>query len=536
MDRAAGGRRGRHTKAALRSAAVLGGLICAPALAQTPPPAAAPVSAGQPNADLIAKGKYLATAGDCAACHTANGGKEFAGGGYLNTPFGPISVPNITPDPATGIGGWTDDQFVRLFRHGIGKGGEYIYPVMPYPWYTKVTRDDILAIKAYLFSIPPVNAKRPPSHLAFPFNVRAGLAAWQTAFLKVGPFKPDPGKSAQLNRGEYLVQGLGHCGECHNGNNLMGDTEAAAFLQGGPIDKWYAPNITSDIHQGIGRFSNEQLFTYLKTGTAQGMGIAAGPMAQTVHESLSKLSDGDLQAIVAYLKSTPPKQTYQAVHDANYTSGASSAGSEVYLSNCASCHQVDGKGVPGAVPSLVNDGAVTAGGPQTVIRVILGGIEAQGSYAPMPGLGVSLNDQQIAEVTNYVRQSWGNAAPANAGAGEVGAARKETHTLLNGTRPGGCPTIAQGELAKVIADPANGIGDTLKGTTLENMLPNVDQILAKVKAAAPEAKQADIVNSLTIAYCPVVEQDAKLPQQQRTVQLDQFAERVYTQLADQSKN
>ncbi len=157
------------------------------------------------------------------------------------TPFGPVSTPNITPDKETGIGDWTDDQFYRVLHSGIGKNGQHLYPIMPYPWYTKVTRDDVLAIKAYLFSLKPVHAPRPPNKLAFPFNIRAGLAVWDELFLRQGSFTPDPSKSAEVNRGAYIVQGLGHCGECHNGRNLLGDTAMAEPLRGGPIEHWYAP-------------------------------------------------------------------------------------------------------------------------------------------------------------------------------------------------------------------------------------------------------------------------------------------------------
>ena len=294
-------------------------------------------------ADQIAAGKYLATMGDCQACHTAPNGVPFAGGLYMNTPFGKISTPNITPDKDTGIGGYTDEQFVRVFHAGVGKDGEYLYPVMPFPWYTKVSDADVLAIKAYLFSLPPTHAPRPPLQISFPFNVRTGLAAWDVAFLHEGRFKPDPTQSEAVNRGAYIVEGLGHCGECHDSRNMLGAGAIAKPLQGGEIDHWYAPNITSDVRTGIGRFSDDQLVSYLKTGTAPGMGTVVGPMAQTVHESLSKLDDTDLHAIVAYLKSTPATPSFKAVVPAGL-SNADLPGAQTYLNHCASCHQLDGRG------------------------------------------------------------------------------------------------------------------------------------------------------------------------------------------------
>ena len=197
--------------------------------------------------------------------------------------------------------------------------GEYLYPAMPYPWYTKVTRDDVLAIKAYLFSLKPVHSPPLPNKMAFPFNIRAGLLAWNQAFFHEGTFQPDPAKSAEVNRGAYLVQGLGHCGECHNGRGTLGNGSIAQPLQGGPIQDWYAPNLTSDVHEGIGKYSDDQLVSYLKTGQAQGMGAAAGPMAETIHDSLSKLSDADLHAIAAYLKSTKPEASYVSSQRSDYT-------------------------------------------------------------------------------------------------------------------------------------------------------------------------------------------------------------------------
>jgi mono/diheme cytochrome c family protein len=478
---------------------------------------------------LLEHGKYLTDAGDCQACHTAPGGKPFAGGLYMNTPFGPISTPNITPDRDTGIGKITDDQFVRVFHQGIGMEGEHLYPVMPFPWYTKVTRDDALAIKAYLFSLPPEHAPRKPLKLAFPFNIRAALIGWDAVFLKTGVFKPDPKQSAEVNRGAYLVQGLAHCGECHNGNNMLGDTDMAASLRGGPIDKWYAPNITSDKSQGIGRYTDEQIFTYLKTGHQKDMGVVVGPMAQTMHESLGKLTDSDLHDIVYYLKSTPPKEGFKK-REPVAGSQQVAANGQAYLNYCASCHLQNGQGLAGAVPKLAGNGVVTAQGPETVIRVILGGINAQGSYSAMPAIGVSMTDQEVADATNYVRAAWGNAAPAQAGPGQVGSLRRETTTLLAMNLPGGCPKIAEDDTGRVIAQP--DVQKILAATTQENVLANAETLIQKVRAGAPKASQADIINSLTIGYCPVVMADSTLTTPaQRSQALDGFSERVYTDIA-----
>jgi mono/diheme cytochrome c family protein len=512
-------------KPSLYTATLLAGLAAA---------AVAPAkNADAADAALIAHGKYLATAGDCEACHTAPDGKPFAGGLYMNTPFGKIATPNITPDNDTGIGKITDDQFVRVFHEGIGMDGEHLYPVMPFPWYTKVTRDDALAIKAYLFSLAPVHAPDKPNLMPFPFNVRAALIGWDLVFLKDGVFKPDPKQSPQVNRGAYLVQGLEHCGECHNGNLLFGNSSISHRLQGGPIDKWYAPNISSDKLEGIGKYTDAQLFQYLKTGSAPGMGVVVGPMAQTMHESLGKLTDEDLHDIVLYLKSTPPTEGYKEREPAPGNTILAANG-QSYLNYCASCHGENGKGLGQAVPNLAGNGAVASGGPQTVMRVILGGATAQGTWSPMPAIGARMTDQEVADATNYVRAAWGNGAPATAGAGLAGELRKATQTIMAMNLPHGCPKIADATMSKVISSA--DIQSILQKTNDENIVENSDELIAKVKAGDPGANQADIINSLTLGYCPFVASNTALTTQaQKSEMLDEFSERVFTQIANKGQ-
>jgi mono/diheme cytochrome c family protein len=496
------------------------------AMAATSPPPAAPPPSDQ--AALIAKGKYLATAGDCVSCHTAPNGPPLAGGLGMDTPFGKIFTPNITPDKQTGIGNFTDAQFYRVMHDGIGGHGQYLYPAMPFPWYTKVTHDDVMAIKAYLFSVAPVHKPDKPNEMAFPFNIREGLVAWRAAFFTEGTFKPDPAKSDQLNRGAYLVQGLGHCGECHNGNNLFGASAAAGRLQGGPIDDWYAPNITGDTLEGVGGWSQDQLATFLKTGAAPaGAGVALGPMMETIHNSLQYLTDDDIQAIAAYLKAVPGKATYQDRPQVAVTR----TGGDIYLSYCASCHQQDGKGVPGQIPPLAGSGAVKAKEADNVIRVVLGGLPATKNYAPMPALGSGMTDQQIADVANYIRTAWGNGAPATAEAGTVGKLRGETHTLMAVNGLNGCPTnLTPSDIQKAIAGPDGQFGSQLKGITDANLLETVDAMVPKLKAAAPHAKTADLVDGMTEAYCPILLNDKGLTEPQRAARLGAFAEILYGQL------
>ncbi len=229
-----------------------------------------------------------------------------------NSPFGPLYPPNITPDPVHGIGAWSDDDFYRAMHNGVGRHGQYLYPAFPYQWFTKVTRDDVLAIRAFLKTVAPSSEPSKPNRLMFPFDIRAGLGPWQALYFHPGEYKPDPGKSAEWNRGAYLVEGLGHCADCHTPKGLAMEPINSKAFSGGSIDNWYAPNITSDPAQGIGRWSEGELVQYFKTGTARGKGVVVGPMAQVVHDSLSHLSDSDLQAIAAYLKSIPPLASYKA--------------------------------------------------------------------------------------------------------------------------------------------------------------------------------------------------------------------------------
>jgi mono/diheme cytochrome c family protein len=477
-----------------------------------------------PAPDMIAKGEYLVRAGDCMACHTATPDKPFAGGAPVNTPFGVIYSPNITPDRETGIGSWSDDDFYRAMHDGIGKGGENLYPVFPFPWYTKVTRDDVLAIKAYIFSQKPIHAPDKPAQFGFPFNQRIALDGWRLLFFHAGTFQPDPKASAAVNRGAYLVQGLGHCAECHTQLNPLGAPEESRALAGGNVDGWYAPNISSDVRKGIGGWSTTELVSFFKNGAAEGHGVVLGPMAQVVHDSLSHLTDADLTDIAEYLKSTPPKEVATADAGAPVTAGAAA-----YLSNCASCHQVDGRGIAGQIPALAGNGAVTAGGPENVIRAVLGGLRAKDSYGPMPSIGADLTDQQVADITNYVRTAWGNTAPGDAGPGLVGQLRAKTQALYEAA-PGKCPTPPGSKLARAIQQPASGVTGLLTGLSDADLTAQVGRIAARVQQIDPGAPRADAVNDTTDAYCPILAANTALPPEQKRWLLERFSELLYGDL------
>ena len=484
------------------------------------------------DAALVARGEYLVRAGDCGACHTAPGGAPFAGGEAINSPFGPIYPPNITPDKTNGIGAWSDDEFYRAMHEGIGKHGEYLYPAFPYQWFTKVSREDVDAIRAYLQTVPPSSAPSKPTRLMFPFNIREGIGAWNDLYFKPGAFVPDASKSAEWNRGAYLVEGLGHCGDCHTPKGIAMQPETSKAFSGGAIDDWYAPNITSDVKRGIGRWTESELVRILKTGAEPGKGVLVGPMAQVVHDSLSHLTDADLQAIAAYLKTIPPILDYRAERPTGEI-GPHASGASVYLNNCAECHQVNGQGIKGAVPALAGNDLVRAKGPEDVIRVILGGRQATGTYAPMPAPGPDMTDQQIADVTDYVRNAWSNAAPVIDKTGLVGAIRADTVSTISG--PGAIEEQNNPCLTSEYAAPVPRIDDpqirkTLEEITPLSMLPTIPTLIARVREISPKLSQADIVNGLTLAYCKIEAQKASFRQPHGRALLNRFSLLVYSEL------
>ena len=258
------------------------------------------------GADLVARGKYLTAAADCAACHTVPGGKPFAGGLAFHLPFGTLYTPNITPDKETGIGNWSNADFLRAMHRGIAADGSRLYPAFPYASYTLLTDDDVLAIRAYLSTLPAVHQPDRPDTFSFPYNQRWLMVFWSGFFNSDTRFHPVAGRSAEWNRGAYLVEALEHCGECHTPRNLLQARDTRQKFAGGVAEGWNAYNITSDPVTGVGGWTARALASYLSTGFAAGHGSAAGPMNEAVQLSLSQLAPSDIQAIVAYLRTIPP--------------------------------------------------------------------------------------------------------------------------------------------------------------------------------------------------------------------------------------
>jgi len=382
------------------------------------------------DASLLHRGQYLATAGDCVACHTAPGGKPYAGGLAVPTPIGDIIATNITPSKTAGIGNYTEQQFSAALRRGIRADGKRLYPAMPYTSYAQVTDADVHALYAYfMHGVAPVDAKPVPTRLPFPFNIRLSMAAWNLLFLDRKPFTPDPAKGADWNRGAYLVRGLTHCSTCHTPRNLLMAEQSSRELAGGAVGPWLAPNITPDAGSGIGNWSRQDLVDYLKLGHARGKAQAAGPMAEAVDNSLQYLSTGDLEAIATYLKTVPAQHdaadtqpidrwgdAFDGIADQRGTALPEDAnqwnGAQLYDAHCATCHQASGEGsFDGGLPPLFHNTATGRADAANLALVILQGIRwTDASGVHMPGFADHLDDHQAATLINYVTQHYGNPA------------------------------------------------------------------------------------------------------------------------------
>jgi mono/diheme cytochrome c family protein len=386
-----------------------------------------PAYAGGQDHAMVERGRYLAAAADCFACHTIPGtDKPYAGGRAIETPFGNIVSANITPDQETGIGSWTDEQFENALRNGIRPDGSRLYPAMPYTAYTKMPHEDVMALRAYFRTIDPVRNAPDRNTLPFPFNIRMSMRGWNMLFFTPGEFKPDPMKSPEWNRGAYLVTGPGHCGACHTPKNVLGGDKNSQALQGSPLQGWFAPNITNDNVTGLGTWSVEDVAEYLRTGHNR-ITAATGPMAEEVEHASSKMTQADLKAIAVYLKSIPGDTgTHQALAKDD---PAMKAGEAIYRDQCAGCHMIDGKGVPNLFPSLADASMLRATNPRSAIRLVLRGVRSVATdeepTAPgMPSFSRQLRDDEIAAVLTYARNTWGRAAPP-VPPGDVAKAREE---------------------------------------------------------------------------------------------------------------
>ncbi len=362
------------------------------------------------------RGEYLAHIGDCVACHTEHGGAPFAGGFAIPTPFGTLYSPNITPDKTTGIGTWSAAQFYDMLHTGRGKDGTLLYPAMPFPAYTEITRKDSNEIFEYLQSLRPILQVNRENELRFPYNNRSLLYGWRLLYFKEGAFVPTPGRSAQFNRGAYLVQGLGHCASCHSTINALGGSSDDAAFAGGliPLQNWYAPSLTSGQETGLGSWSIAQIASLLKSGTSD-RGAVFGPMAEVTHDSLQYLSDDDATSMAVYLKSLLESKPAAAGSSdpASTPTAVLALGKTTYANRCAMCHQPDGTGMPPAYPPLANNPSILMDVAVNPLRMVLnGGYPPETTDNPrpygMPPFAQVLSDAEVAAVVTYIRLAWGN--------------------------------------------------------------------------------------------------------------------------------
>jgi mono/diheme cytochrome c family protein len=387
------------------------------------------------QASAVERGAYLARAADCMACHTTQGGKPYAGGLGFRLPFGTLYSTNITPDKETGIGNYSDQDFLNAVHRGIREDGARLYPAMPFASYTYMTDADALAIKAYLFSLPPVHAPDPENTLTFPFNQRWAMSFWSVLFNPDTRFEPDTSKSPEWNRGAYLAEALAHCGECHTPRNLAFALDNRQKFAGAVTAGWRAFNISSDKTTGVGNWSDQDLVSYLSIGHADGHGTASGPMGEAVDHSLSQLTGEDIRAVVAYLRTVPATASpdLPAVlappAPASHKQGGTPdpRGKMVFEGACVSCHGWTGESSISPFATLTGAWAVNDPSATNVVQIVISGTkrETPADAVSMPGFGNAYSDTEIAAVANYVTARFGSKA-SHLAAQDVAELRKQT--------------------------------------------------------------------------------------------------------------
>ena len=487
-----------------------------------------------PDQSLVTRGAYLAKAADCMPCHTSSKDKPFAGGLKLDTPFGAIFSPNITPDPDTGIGRWSFENFKNAVHAGIRADGSYLYPVMTYDAFTLITEDDLKALWAYFRSIPAVKQQNRGNELSFPFNIRLSLLPWRWLFFTEGYFKPTPAKGPQWNRGAYLVEALAHCSDCHTPRNFMGAVMPSKWLQGARIDQWYAPNITAEALRNVNKWDKARLVAFLRKGSANNSTVL-GPMQEVVHDSLSSLRESDLDAIATFLLDLSPGEETPPPRVANTLAPAVAArAAKLYGDNCATCHQANGSGIANSIPPLASNPAVLAAKPFDILAVVLQGIPARDSMPAMPSFAGSLSDQDVADLANYVRTSFGNKAPANATPSMVATWRSTLSLPVYASasaRGFNCPDVGQGGSASMDPNLIASFGREMSQRSVAYA-----HLVASYQAQNPNAGLTDIVNNLVAAYCPVVATNASLSDDGKAQAVRRFAQEITSYVTSMNMN
>ncbi|MCA1451640.1 cytochrome c [Bradyrhizobium sp. BRP22] len=384
---------------------------------------------------VIKRGRELAALGNCNSCHTRQGGQDFAGGLPVPTPFGVIYSSNITPDPETGIGQWSEAAFARAMMTGVDREGRHLYPTFPYDHFTNVTDEDDRALYAFLMTRPPVHAPARPNELMFPLDQRPVIAGWKLLFLRGETFRPDPAKSAEWNHGAYLVDGLAHCGSCHTPRNALGAERASAQFAGGEADNWRAYALNDRAHAPVS-WNAESLYAYLRNGWHPDHGTARGPMAEVV-SNLSTVSDRDVRAIAIYMadiSGAPKPESDRGAVLAQVepaSAQADAAGAAIYAAACASCHE-SGRPLPYGGVNLALSTAVTSPDPRNLANTVLSGVAAvAGERSPiMPGFADSMTDAQVTSLLNYLRARFSKEQPWTGVEKTVADARRSQTALL----------------------------------------------------------------------------------------------------------
>ena len=464
---------------------IASGLIAAPVLA------ASQSEAEAARNQILQRGEYIARAGGCLSCHTEPGGKAFAGGPAVKTPFGDVYAPNITSDKS-GIAGWEEQDFERAVRVGVRKDGQLLYPGMPYTSYAHMSRDDMAALWNYLRLMPAISHATPQAALIFPFNSRPGLAIWQSLYYKPAPFSPLSAKSEAWNRGHYLVEAVGHCNTCHSAlNSATG--EGTSYLTQAQLTGWYVPALRSDPLAPAVRWTPQEVAAFLQTGRAPGSDAPAKP----IHDSLTHLTDADRLAMATYLKD--PLAPAPAEHRKEVTTTSVEnlrEGKLLYLRNCVSCHGANGQGKKA---SLTAAPAASAHTPYIINLALLEGVRPNGNGAGMDSFARSLDDQQIADVTNYVRTAWGNHGEPNATPWTVGSWRLLLQPAANGPPAAlNCPSVDDSVLKPALtADPK-----VLRQAARDRA--QLEGLVTSYERQRPKSSSAEIIEAMSTAYCRAI--------------------------------
>ena len=479
--------------------------------------AAAPSEAEAARNQLLQRGEYIARAAGCLSCHTEPGGKAFAGGGAIRTPFGILYAPNITGDK-TGIAGWEEQDFERAVRVGVRKDGQLLYPGMPYTSYAHMSRDDMAALWNYLRLMPPVSHAAPQAALIFPFNLRPGIAVWQSLYYKPTPFTPLSAKSEAWNRGHYLVEAIGHCNTCHSSLNTAEGADSARQLTQAQLTGWYIPALESDPLSPIAAWKVEDIGLFLQSGRPPGSNAVPH-----VHDSLTRLTDTDRLAMAAYLKDAPA--AVPAEHSRPVTTTTDEnlrEGKLLYQRHCVRCHGASGQA---SKTTLAGNPAASGRSPYAISLALLEGVRPHGNAGGMASLAQSLDDQQIADITNYVRTAWGNHGEPNATPWTVGSWRLLLQPAANGQPAAlACPTIDESVLRPALTvDPKVLRQAARDRSQLEGLVTGYER-------QRPKSSSAEIIEALSTAYCRAITAAGASPAL-GTAQVADYAQQVALTLA-----